>query len=56
MFSKAVVMLVEVKELIVHNLDVMQFMDILGLELVDIIDLFDEEIAANMDEFLDATT
>ena len=49
-------MLAEIKELIVHNLDVMEFMDILGLELVDIIHLFDEEIAENMEDFLNATT
>ena len=34
----------ELKTLIVHNLDVMEFLDILGYDLADIIDKFEEEI------------
>ena len=34
----------ELKELIVHNLDISEFFDILGLELSDFIDKFDEEV------------
>jgi len=55
MSSKVLVMLGELKELIIHKLDILEFMDILGYELVDIIDLFDDDISANMDEFIEAT-
>jgi NTP pyrophosphatase (non-canonical NTP hydrolase) len=34
----------ELKTLIVHKLDVVEFLDILGLELVDILDKFEDEI------------
>ncbi len=34
----------ELKALIASNLDVTDFLDILGYELVDILDKFDEEI------------
>ena len=34
----------ELKTLIVRNLDVMEFLDILGYDLADIIDKFEEEI------------
>ncbi len=40
----------ELKEEIVHKLDVMAFLDILGLELADIIDKFDDEIEECFDE------
>jgi hypothetical protein len=34
----------ELKELIAAKLDVTEFLDILGLELVDILDRFEEDI------------
>ena len=34
----------ELKELIVHNLDLTEFFDIIGLNLADCIDKFDDEI------------
>jgi hypothetical protein len=34
----------ELKELIVHNLDLTEFFDIIGLDLSDCIDKFDDEI------------
>lgn len=34
----------ELKALIVHNLDVMEFLDILGLELSDLVELLEEQI------------
>ena len=34
----------ELKELIAVKLDVVEFLDILGLELVDIVDKFEDEI------------
>ena len=40
----------ELKDLIIHNLDITDFLDILGLEFADIIDKFEEEIAENFDE------
>lgn len=39
------------KETIVATLDVTEFLDILGYELVDIIDLFEEEIENQYEEF-----
>jgi hypothetical protein len=40
----------ELKELIVHNLDITEFFDIIGLDLSDFIDKFDEEV---MDFFVE---
>lgn len=37
----------ELKDLIVHNLDVSDFFDILGIDLAECIDKFDEEIQEN---------
>ena len=37
----------ELKDLIVHNLDITEFFDILGIELAECIDKFDEEIEEN---------
>ena len=34
----------ELKAFIVHNLDVMEFLDILGLELSDLVELLEEQI------------
>ena len=56
MFLKAMVMNGELKDLIIHNLDVMEFLDILGMELCDILDKFDEEIEEYKDQLLDAVS
>jgi hypothetical protein len=40
------------KQLIIHNLDVTEFMDLLGMELADIIDRFDDEIEENFELLL----
>lgn len=56
MSFKALVMYAELKELIVHNLDVLEFLDLLGLELADIIDKFDEEIEDNHSVLLNAVS
>lgn len=40
------------KQLIIHNLDVTEFLDILGIELADIIDKFDDEIEENFELLL----
>lgn len=34
----------ELKALIIHNLDVVEFLDILGLELSDLVELLEDEI------------
>ena len=34
----------ELKLLIVHNLDVLEFLDILGLDLADLVDILEEHI------------
>ena len=44
----------ELKDLIIHNLDIMEFFDLLGVELADIIDKFEEEIEENQDALLKA--
>ncbi len=44
----------ELKQLIASNLDVTDFMDILGLDLADILDKFDDEINENFLEFQQA--
>lgn len=44
----------ELKDLIAAKLDVTEFLDILGLELVDILDKFEEEIAYNQTYLFDA--
>lgn len=49
-------MLIEIKELIGHNLDVEEFLDIIGLELIDIVDRFDDEILENLDALIAATS
>jgi hypothetical protein len=44
----------ELKDLIVHNLDVSEFFDILGIELTECIDKFDEEIEENFTSLVKA--
>jgi hypothetical protein len=44
----------ELKDLIVHNLDVSEFFDILGIELAECIDKFDEEIEEDFERFVKA--
>jgi len=56
MSLKALVMYAELKELIVHNLDVLEFFDLLGIELADVIDKFDEEIEENHSALLNAVS
>lgn len=56
MSLKAMVMYVELKQLITHNLDVLEFLDLLNLELDDIIDKFDDEIKDNYDILLNAVS
>ncbi len=41
----------ELKALIVANLDVMEFLDILGYELSDLVDAFEDEIEEQHSEF-----
>jgi hypothetical protein len=44
----------ELKDLIVHNLDITEFFDILGIELAECIDKFDEEIEENFESLVKA--
>jgi len=44
----------ELKELIAVKLDVVEFLDILGLELVDIVDKFEDEIEEAKEELVAA--
>ena len=46
----------ELKTLIVHNLDVMEFLDILGYDLADIIDKFEDECEEYEQELYAACT
>lgn len=40
----------ELKLLIIHKLDVEEFLDILGYELCDLVDILDDEIEENKKE------
>lgn len=44
----------DLKHLITAKLDVLEFLDILGLDLYDIIDKFEEEIENEKERLLDA--
>jgi hypothetical protein len=46
----------ELKDLIVHNLDVTEFLDILGYDLADIIDKFEDECEEYRQELYKACT
>lgn len=39
----------ELKLLIIHKLDVTEFLDILGYELCDLVDILEDEIEENRD-------
>ena len=39
----------ELKQLIIHNLDVTTFLDILGLDIADVVERFEEEIEESFD-------
>ena len=52
---RALVMSVEtLKELIVHNLDVADFLDIIGYDLADLVEHFQDEIVENFDALVSA--
>ena len=44
----------ELKDLIVHNLDITEFFDIIGIELAECIDKFDDEIQENFSRLVKA--
>lgn len=44
----------EIKTLIIHKLDVTEFLDLLGLELADILDKFEDEIEENYTSLIKA--
>lgn len=44
----------ELKHLILHNLDVMAFLDIIGKDLSDLVEVFDDEIDEFFDELMKA--
>lgn len=37
------------KDLIIHNLDVSDFLDIIGIDLSDLVEKFEEEVLDNFD-------
>lgn len=39
----------ELKQLIIYNLDVVDFLDIVGLDLADLVEQFESEIMLNFD-------
>lgn len=39
----------ELKSLIVYNLDVVNFLDIIGISMEDLVDIFEDEIRENFD-------
>ena len=44
----------ELKQLIIHNLDVTDFLDIIGYGLEDLVDLLEDEIEEYQQELLSA--
>jgi len=44
----------ELKQLIIHNLDIDQLLDILGMDIKDLVDRFEEEIEENFTELMKA--
>lgn len=44
----------ELKELIIHKLDVWEFLDILGYELADLVDILGDEIEEHREDFISA--
>lgn len=44
----------ELKTLIIHNLDIEEFLDILGMDLVDLVDRFEDDIKENFTELMNA--
>lgn len=44
----------ELKELIIHNLDVDELLDILGMDIKDLVDRLEDEIQENFDELMKA--
>ena len=37
----------ELKELIIHNLDVVDFLDLIGKDISDLVDVFEDDIIEN---------
>ena len=46
----------ELKTLIIHSLDVSEFLDLLGLDLSDLVEKYEEEIQENFDLLMKACT
>ena len=44
----------ELKALIIHNLDIEEFLDLLGMDIKDLVDRFEEEINENFVELMKA--
>jgi len=53
-FRALVMNVEELKHLIIHNLDVVDFLDIIGVELHDLVDRFEDEILENFDALVAA--
>lgn len=41
----------ELKTLIIHKLDVLEFLDILGMDLSDLVEVLEEQIVEQKEEF-----
>ena len=44
----------ELKALIIHNLDVEELLDILGMDLADLVEKLEDEIEENFDDLMKA--
>ncbi len=44
----------ELKQLIIHNLDVTEFLDLLNMDMSDLVELLHDEILVHRDELVDA--
>ncbi len=44
----------ELKQLLIHKLDILEFLDIIGYELSDLVDILEDELEKNLPELMDA--
>jgi hypothetical protein len=47
-------MIEELKQLIIHNLDVDTFLDLIGLDIADLVDLCEEQVRENYTSLMQA--
>lgn len=56
MSSLGMVMNGELRQLIIHTLDIEEILDLLNMDITDVVDKFDDEISDMEDTFWDAVS